>query len=648
MRFNVVLLSHSTLEEQKALTIFRMQAIHGHTAHKNTAKTTAWKTVSLAIAHVYKITRSTSVYSCSLQSSLRNYFTATFQVMILTSAFMLLVCSASGNIVGNIGVLAAENSTSLSCSRENSSLIFCLDESCKYGKIYGDPLKCTDDGHVSVLDCYCITYADHNKVEVGMCIFNCMNHENKSIIDKVYHKVSNNVSMLTELACSQFNRQGTLCGQCKNGTFPLVYSFNLTCVSCPETTMNWVKYISVAFIPLTFFYFVVVLFKINIASSYLYGFVIYSQAITLPVMSRILVRAYKVLPRSMEIFGRTVSSLYGVWNLDFFRSFDLGICLRTNALLILSLDFGVALYPFLLMALSYMLVNLHDQNYRLLVVAWRPFNAFFSIFSKNWDIRTSLVDSFATFLLLSHVRLLSVAYDLLLPVLVYDLSSSGQTISYTRRLFYDATVTYFGKAHLPYAVMAIVVVIVFVILPALLFILYPLRCFQKLLNLLPARWHILHTFIDSFLGCYKDGTEPGTRDWRAFMSIFILGRGALYVLAFTVNSIYFVLGSIALILISFSLLFFQPFKVKFRHYSRITAIFLLLLALFYVAVSGMDLSSIKLHVMTPFFVMTIILLWSLPLLYISFLSFQWMLAHRKFGVELYRRWQAKRHGYQLL
>ena len=224
----------------------------------------------------------------------------------------------------------------------------------------------------------------------------------------------------------------------------------------------------------------------------------------------------------MEIFGRTVRSLYGVWNLDFFRSFDLDICLRTNALLVLSLDFGVAVYPFLLMALSYMLINLHDQNYRLLVVAWRPFNAFFSIFSKNWNIRTSLVDSFATFLLLSQMRLLSIAYDLLLPVHVYDLSSSGQTISYTRRLFYDATVTYF---HFPYAVMAIVVVIMVAILPALLFILYPLRCFQKFLNLLPVRWHILHTFMDSFLGCYKDGTEPGTRDWQAFMSIFILCRG---------------------------------------------------------------------------------------------------------------------------
>ena len=243
------------------------------------------------------------------------------------------------------------------------------------------------------------------------------------------------------------------------------------------------------------------------------------------------------------------------------------------------------------------------------------------------------------------MRLLSVAYDLLLPVHVYDLTSSGQTISYTRRLFYDATVTYFGETHFPYAVMAIVVVIMFAILPALLFILYPLRCFQKFLNLLPARWHILHTFMDSFLGCYKDGTEPGTRDWRAFMSIFILCRCAL---AFTVNSMYFVLGSIALTLISFSFLFFQPFKVKFHHYSRITAIFILLLALYYVAVLGMDLSSIKLHAMTSFFVMTIILLWSLPLLYISFLSIQWMLARRKFGVELYRRWQAKRHGYQQL
>ena len=30
---------------------------------------------------------------------------------------------------------------------------------------------------------------------------------------------------------------------------------------------------------------------------------------------------------------------------------------------------------------------------------------------------------------------------------------------------------------------------------------------------------MLHVFMDSFQGCYKDGTEPGTRDCRWFSAV---------------------------------------------------------------------------------------------------------------------------------
>ena len=398
--------------------------------------------------------RSSCIYSDSCVYSIVQLTELRWRISASVALLLSLLLDSSAYGLQINSLAAAETSevytSSFTCSNrktKNCGWFFCINESCKYGQISGDPLGCMNDGHVSLLDCHCMTYAEHDKVEVGMCIFNCMhmNHENESIADQVYQKVPNNISLLNDLVCSKFNRQGTLCGQCKNGTFPLVYSFNLTCVSCPETAANLVKYISVAFIPLTLFYFFIVLFKINIASSHLHGI---GQAATMPVLSRSWVMAYENMPKYMVFCSRIVNTLHGVWNLDFFRSFDLGICLRTNALAILSLDLVVAVYPFLLMALSYMLLNLHDRNYRLLVMAWRPFRAFFGIFSKNWDIRTSLIDSFATFFFLSHVKLLNVAYDLLFPVLVYDLSSSGQTINYTRRLYYDATVTYlFSLCH---------------------------------------------------------------------------------------------------------------------------------------------------------------------------------------------------------
>ena len=86
-------------------------------------------------------------------------------------------------------------------------------------------------------------------------------------------------------------------------------------------------------------------------------------------------------------------------------------------------------------------------------------------------------------------------------------------------LFYAGNIKYFGKEHLPYGILAIIVSTVFIILLVALLALYPFVFFQKFLNCIPVRWHILHTFMDSFQGVFKDGTEPGTRDCRWFTAV---------------------------------------------------------------------------------------------------------------------------------
>ena len=163
--------------------------------------------------------------------------------------------------------------------------------------------------------------------------------------------------------------------------------------------------------------------------------------------------------------------------------FDLGICLETSTLFIISLDLIVAVYPLLLLMVTYLMITLHDRNFRLVVVMWSPFRRIFSLFCDKWDIRSSVIDSFATFFFLSNVKFLSVAYDLLIPVQVYQLPLSGN-FTYSWRLYHNGTTDYFGSTHLPYAILAIVVLVVFVLLPVLILMLYPFRWFQKILKLM--------------------------------------------------------------------------------------------------------------------------------------------------------------------
>ena len=110
--------------------------------------------------------------------------------------------------------------------------------------------------------------------------------------------------------------------------------------------------------------------------------------------------------------------------------------------------------------------------------------------------------------LLSNMKFLSVSFNLLAPVKIFQLNSTGH-LAHSWRLYYDATVPYFGETHLPYVLLAIAVLTFFVILPTLLLIVYPFHWFQKLINVFPFRWCILHTFMDIFQGCYKDGTGQG-------------------------------------------------------------------------------------------------------------------------------------------
>ncbi len=66
--------------------------------------------------------------------------------------------------------------------------------------------------------------------------------------------------------------------------------------------------------------------------------------------------------------------------------------------------------------------------------------------------------------------------------------------------------------------------IIFNLLPIILLLVHPIKIFQRGLNSIPCvNWHYLHTFLDCFQGCYKNGTN-NTRDYRYFAGIYLLIR----------------------------------------------------------------------------------------------------------------------------
>ena len=396
-----------------------------------------------------------------------------------------------------------------------------------------------------------------------------------------------NISDLNDFMCASTNREGQLCGRCREGFAPPVYSYSLRCVNCTDYSLNWLKYLAVAFGPLTVFSVIISVFHISPTSPYLHGFIFTANIMCSPNIIRIIVRSNEELPLNIRQswIHEVMFSILAIWNLDFFRTIYKPFCIHPNISVIqaLAMDYIVAAYPLTLVAVTYVLVTLHTRNCWLLTKIWKPLRHIMRPILRNFDIQTSLIDSFATLFLLSSIKFQSVSSDLLLPTRVYDINGNPNSKTY---LYLAGDVEYFGSQHLPFAIIALIVLSLFVILPTLLLFLYPCRCFQQVLNRLHCNFHVLRVFMDVFLGPYKDGTD-NSRDLRYFAGAFFLARIIFVLLFGYLDS----LLSLTLLGLVFSILLlmtaiFQPQKSKFH--CNVDCVFLFFLSVLCLITIGGD------------------------------------------------------------
>jgi len=213
-------------------------------------------------------------------------------------------------------------------------------------------------------------------------------------------------------------------------------------------------YILAAFLPLTVFFILVLSFRLSATSPQLSAFVFVSQIGAMGANVRSLLAVIEPYPIA-EMLTRVILSIYGIWNLDFFRTLIPHICASVNidTLQALALDYAVAFYPLILLAITYVLIQVNTCNIsnKVIRLMCKPFHRYTEHPRNQLDVRSSIVEAFATFLLLSYEKLLSVSFDLLVPTHVYYVN--GSLVG--TYLFYDATIEYCGDKHLPYAVLGL-------------------------------------------------------------------------------------------------------------------------------------------------------------------------------------------------
>ena len=445
--------------------------------------------------------------------------------------------------------------------------------SCHCGSDVHGVVKCDPDTkEVAVLDCNCLTIEyTSNGAQIpvaGSCIFNCVNNTDVKDSDPFYHSAPSH--------CASLNRQGTLCGQCLDGYTVPAYSYEFKCIRCDSELENWGLYIVFAFLPLTVFIVIILVFRINVISPKLYTFVFSSQLVSSPVLLKIILY---FISTHEQLHGARYripiaffSTFYGIWNLDFFRVYVWPkVCINAIPLHILVLDYLIAIYPMLLMAVTYTMVELYGFEFRPLRYVWKPFHYFFARFRRHWGIQTTIMDAFVTFFFLSTTKLLSVSFALLMSTKIY--TSDGKL--YSHSLYYDPSIKYFGKEHLPYALMAIAILVFFIAFPTSLLLFYQFKTYRKCLARCQVRGTTLDKFVDTFQKYYKDGSN-GTWDCRWFAGFFILMNSTGYVIySLAPTPMFFLLATILFTIGAAVVVIVEPYKKEYSIYNIVTANLLL-------------------------------------------------------------------------
>ena len=300
-------------------------------------------------------------------------------------------------------------------------------------------------------------------------------------------------------------------------------------------------------------------------------------------------------------------------------------CVSVNMdnLQFLALGYIPAVLPIVLVFVVYAAIEIHGRNYRPLVWCWKPFGTCSIKLRRRFNPKTSVVNIFATFLLLGFTRLIFISLQILQPESLVDMY--GNTVKGSV-VYFQPSVTYFTREHIPFTIMAITVLILFSII--ILFLLCYTTCLcRKIKSSVCSSYDttVVQIFADAFLGSYKDGTN-GESDYRWFCGASILFRVVIIILTLNVAylSTYFFLVIILCVVFSLMFALLQPYKQ--RLFNAIDSLAFSLIALLHLLLlMQTHLVFITGGVLNLPLVYAFELLSMLPLVYLATYTLHWLL-----------------------
>ena len=421
---------------------------------------------------------------------------------------------------------------------------------------------------------YCMSYSklsDQKHIIIqGQCPFTSGLHSNKDIFSP-YLPLPPTAEMLEDKFCGKFNRSGKLCGDCMDNYSIDVFSDTFKCYNCSGSINNWLIFLAVEGLPPLVFFMAVILLHISVTSGPANGFIFCSQVLTISLEVIIISSSWKQTQvRHPYILSDTMVNLYSIWSLDFFRivhlfAKDYHLCLgpHIKVIHVLVLQYLSVVYPLVFLMIAFAVIELHARNWRILVWLWKPLCFLCVRFRQTWKVRTSVVDAFAAFILLSYVKMVRISLLLTTYSPIYD----KDNVVVEKAVNYDPTVVYLSYEHAPFAVIGAFFLVSFGLLPPLLLTFYQFRFLQKCLNSCRLNRNGLRIFMDTFQGCYKDGKDGGP-DRRFFAGLYFIFRiivFSIFDMSSRISRTY-TLMLVACVIFSMITVVVQPYKKAFYNY----------------------------------------------------------------------------------
>ena len=341
---------------------------------------------------------------------------------------------------------------------------------------------------------------------------------------------NNSKQGLQDVVCAGSDRKGLLCGECieRKGIAVNFNGIRPVCISCEEGLSNVgvLIWILSEWVPMLAFMFILMLFNIDLVSGRFNSFLLFAQLLALST-----IRGDAELGPVHNAFVRIYQFVYGMWNLDFFGVLLPPYCLAPNAnltlLQTLLLHYSIGLFP-LTVAITLTVLERSAEKW---ICCHRVDQCLRRM--RRWKAKYSDGMSYdralPAFVILGFTRfLVSSTY-----ILVHH-TITGEDGERKVVVWWQGSVPYGSMQHIAYFIPAIVILLVFVLLPSFLLLTLPIvpQLFGRLIIAVPPlrklqriqtfcsnvytdRW--VYHFINVFQGCYKER-------FRSFSSLYLIHR----------------------------------------------------------------------------------------------------------------------------